>query len=174
MRILLAAVMAGAMLVGCNEQSAGPERGVTTRDVEEADGPFMRGLLGTKVTVSGEVSAIHHARAFEIAGDDVGGEGILIVVGNLDTLRSVAVNEGEVFRITGEVQRLVVVDVEREYDIDFRPEFEAEVEDGGPMIVAESIEPVRREGETSPAPDGSPRATANPRGTATPRTTPTP
>ncbi len=135
-----------AFFVGCNDDSAGPEQGTTVRDVEEADGPFLEGLLGTTVTVSGDVSAVYDERAFEIAGDDIGGEGILVVVPTAEILDEGGVEEGELFQVTGEIQRLVTVDIEREYDLDFDADIEAEFEDGGPMIVAENIEPALREG----------------------------
>lgn len=142
------ALAASVVLVGCSDDSAGPEQGADIEDVAEADpaendqeGPD---LLGQKVTVSGEATEVVDPSAFVIGGDALGGDGAL-VLSSTGTFEDFAtpvsedtVGSDTVLQVTGTVQELVVVDLEDEYGVDFDDDALEEWE-GDAVIVADQI-----------------------------------
>ncbi len=142
------ALAASLVLVGCSDDSAGPELGTDVEDVAEADpaendqdGPD---LLGQQVTVSGEATEVVDPSAFVIGGDALGGDGALVLssTGTFDDFATPVsedtVGSDTVLQVAGTVQELVVVDLEEEYGVDFDGEALAEWE-GDAVIVADQI-----------------------------------
>ncbi len=158
------ALAASLVLVGCSDDSAGPELGTDVEDVAEADpaeeeegelvgeeeGELVEDdeegpdLLGQKVTVSGEATEIVDPSAFVIGGDALGGEGALVLssTGTFDDFATPVtedvVGSDTVLQVAGTVQELVVVDLEEEYGVDFDDEALAEWE-GDAVIVADQV-----------------------------------
>lgn len=139
---------ASVVLVGCSDDSAGPEQGADVEDVAEADptendqeGPD---LLGQTVTVSGEATEVVDPSAFVIGGDALGGDGALVLssTGTFEDFGTPVsqdtVGSDTVLQVTGTVQELVVVDLEEEYGVDFDDEALEEWE-GDAVIVADQI-----------------------------------
>jgi len=142
------ALAASMVLVGCSDDSAGPEQGTDVEEVAEAEpdendqeGPD---LLGQQVTVSGEATEIVEPSAFVIGGDALGGDGALVLSAN-GTLADLAtpvtedtVGSDAVLQVTGTVEELVVVDLEEEYGFDLDDEALEEWE-GDAVIVADQV-----------------------------------
>lgn len=156
-------VAAPLLLVACENDSAGPDAGVTVSDLEELQGRVdvleeeiatLEGedgaageeepeLVGQTVTVSGEVTRTVDANGFVISGaegeglETLGpeiGEGILVVSAN-----DPGVSEGDVVQVVGTVQQFVVSDFEEdlgtELDDDLYADFEDQV-----ALMARSID----------------------------------
>lgn len=144
--LLLVAVAAAAAVwmwvAGDEDDSAGPERGVTVEDVAHDDAfdddGFAGSLLGQEVTVSGNVSAVIGTSAVRLGGDDFGGDGLLVI--NVNRAGG-AIAEDDNVRVTGTV---------REYDeVMFAREFGSEFEDDvydpwfdENVLVASSVTPL--------------------------------
>lgn len=98
--VVAGAAAVGALVAGCggDEQSAGPEQGVTVDEVQENQYFYEGEYLGQVVTVSGAVTETISDRTFEIDGEDYGEDSLLVI-----TAEPVAVAEGDVLRITGTV-----------------------------------------------------------------------
>lgn len=143
-----AALAVSVALVGCSDDSAGPEQGADVEDVADADPDENdregADLLGQTVTVSGEATEVVDPSAFVIGGDSLGGEGALVLssTGTLEDLGTPVtedtVGSDTVLQVTGTVQELVVVDLEEEYGIDFDDEALEEWE-GDAVIVADQV-----------------------------------
>jgi len=142
------ALAASVALVGCSDDSAGPEQGADVQDVAEAEpaendqeGPD---LLGQKVTVSGEATEVVDPSAFVIGGDTLGGDGALVVssTGTFDDFATPVtedtVGSDTVLQVAGTVEELVVVDLEEEYGFDLDDEALQEWE-GDAVIVADQV-----------------------------------
>ena len=86
-----------------DDDSAGPERGVTVENIADPeafdDDGFTRTLVGQRVTVSGNVSEMVGANAIRLGGDDFGGDGILVI-----NVSASGINEGDNVRVTGTVR----------------------------------------------------------------------
>ncbi|WP_298462435.1 hypothetical protein [uncultured Cellulomonas sp.] len=142
------ALAASMVLVGCSDDSAGPEQGASVEDVAEAepDDDDMEGpdLLGQQVTVSGEATEYIDPSAFVIGGDALGGDGALVLsssgaLADVGTeITEDTVGSDAVLQVTGTVEELVVVDLEEEYGVDFDDEALEEWE-GDAVIVADQI-----------------------------------
>lgn len=142
-----AIVVIGAIalvLVGCSDdESAGSERGtdvedltdgpddeVIDQDVFEDPGP----LAGETVTVSGEVSDVFSEQAFTIAGEDAGGEALLV----LRQAGRELVGDENVVRVTG-VVRLFRGDP-KELDLELASDDDVASFEGEYVIVASEVE----------------------------------
>jgi len=115
---LVAAIAAWVWLVN-DDDSAGPERGVTVEDIAETDAfdddGFAGSLIGQQVTVSGNVSEVVGATAIRLGGDDFGGDGILVVQ---VSGAGASVTEGDDVRVTGTVRDFDAAAFERELGSD--------------------------------------------------------
>lgn len=114
--LLLVAALAGA----CGEESAGPQEGT---EVEHLTGEEFGGepgvldtpaeFLGKQVTVSGDVSAILGPSSFRIAGDDFGGESLLVFsAGDRPEL-----DDDDVVRVTGTVREISLKTFEEDFGV---------------------------------------------------------
>jgi len=110
--------------------------------------------LGQSVTVRGESEEAIGEVAFTLQDDQLFG-GEEIVVFNATGV-SFVLPEGEVgterLQVTGEVQQLVLADLERDYGLDLDPELYAEYEER-PAIIAQSIALAPDPEEVSENPD---------------------
>ncbi len=115
---LVAALVLWAWLVN-DDDSAGPERGVTVENIAETeafdDDGFAGNLIGQQVTVSGEVSEIVGTNAIRLGGDDFGGDGILVI--QVSGAGS-TITEDEAVRVTGTVRDFDAAAFEREFGTD--------------------------------------------------------
>ncbi len=120
--ILLVVGLAGAIIAGIllwawlanDDDSAGPERGVTVEDVADADAfdddGFADGLLGQQVTVSGNVSDMLAHNAIRLGGEDFGGDGILVI-----QVTDRGITEDDNVRVTGTVREFDAAAFDREF-----------------------------------------------------------
>ncbi|HBB34208.1 MAG TPA: hypothetical protein DDZ80_24610 [Cyanobacteria bacterium UBA8803] len=93
-------------------------------------------LLGQTVTVRSEVERKVGAHSFTIGDDKLfGSEKILVI--NASGAPTVLPDDIDL-QVTGKVAKLVVADVEREFNLDLEPQLEAEFRDK-PVIIAQSI-----------------------------------
>ena len=110
---IIAAILLWAWLAN-DDDSAGPERGVTVEDVADADAfdddGFADSLLGQQVTVSGNVSDSLAHNAIRLGGEDFGGDGILVIQVTAPSIR-----EGDNVRVTGTVRKFDAAAFEREF-----------------------------------------------------------
>lgn len=92
------ALACGPVLVGCGaeEDSAGPERGVTVDEIQEEQPYFEGDYLGQQVTVTATVTKVLAPTSVELAGRDYGDESLLVV-----TAEPTEVTVGELVRATG-------------------------------------------------------------------------
>jgi hypothetical protein len=115
---LVAALVLWVWLVN-DDDSAGPERGVTVEQIAESDAfdddGFAGDLIGQQVTVSGNVSEIVGTNAIRLGGDDFGGDGILVI--QVSGAGS-TVTEDEAVRVTGTVRDFDAAAFEREFGTD--------------------------------------------------------
>lgn len=114
------------VLVGCNG-NAGPGEAPST--VAEGEYP-----AGSTVTVSGEIARRFDDHTFSL-GDDEWGENLVIVT--KQPLPQV-IEEDVVFEVTGTVEKYGVLEFEREYDWDFDPQIEIELEDVESFLYADT------------------------------------
>lgn len=88
-----------------DDDSAGPERGVTVEQIADSDAfdddGFSNSLVGRQVTVSGNVSDIVGRNALRLGGDDFGGDGILVIQASG---AGAGITEGDNVRVTGTVR----------------------------------------------------------------------
>lgn len=96
--------------------------------------------LGQSVSVRGEAETALGETAFLLQDDQLFGGQEVVVINATGTpfLLPTADEPTEDIQVTGEVQQLVIADLEREYGLDLDPELYAEYEDR-PAIIAESI-----------------------------------
>ncbi len=111
--VIIAAILLWAWLAN-DDDSAGPERGVTVEDVADADAfdddGFADSLLGQQVTVSGKVSDMLAHNAVWLGGDDFGGDGILVI-----QVTAPGISEDDNVRVTGTVREFDAAAFEREF-----------------------------------------------------------
>lgn len=102
--VLALVLAAGAAACGrADDESAGPERGpADVEDVTDGDEPITEPdrFVGQTVTVSGEVSDLLGPSSFEIAGEDAGGEGLLVV----GAAQAPTLDADAVVKVTGTVR----------------------------------------------------------------------
>lgn len=163
--VVIALVLAGPLLLGaCGDDSAGPDAGVTTGDLEEVErrvgvledrvgaleenegagvGEDPPELVGQTVTVSGEVTRTVDTRGFVLSGENGEnfeqfgpeiGEGILVV-----SASDPGVTEGDVVQVVGTVQQFMMSDFEDELGIDLDDDLYGEFE-GQIALMADSID----------------------------------
>ncbi len=115
---LVAALVLWVWLVN-DDDSAGPERGVTVEDIAESDAfdedGFAGSLIGQQVTVSGNVSEVVGMNAVRIGGEDFGGDGILVI--QVSGAGSTITEDDDV-RVTGTVRDFDAAAFEREFGTD--------------------------------------------------------
>lgn len=110
-----------------------PVDGIDDDTEEVFDDPTS--FVGQTVTVSGEVSEIIDESAFEIAGEDLGGEGLLVVQADA----SVDLEADTVVRVTGTVRESDFQALETDLGVEFDDALFARYEDEH-LIVAGSVE----------------------------------
>jgi len=131
-----------------NDPNAGgptAQSNVSTEEVAEETNE----LLGKSVTVRSEVEEKVGANSFTIGDDKLFGTEKVLVI-NASGAPTV-LPEDIKLQVTGEVQKLVVADIEREYSLDLEPELEVEYKDR-PVIVAQSIALAPEPGEVTKNP----------------------
>lgn len=113
---IIAAIALGAWLAN-DDDSAGPERGVTVEDVAASDAfdgdGFADSLLGQQVTVSGNVSEMVGQNAIQLGAEDFGGDGILVM-----QVTASGISEGDDVRVTGTVRNFDAAAFKREFGTD--------------------------------------------------------
>lgn len=97
-RVVLSAAATAAVLAACGggDDTAGPERGVTVAEVQEAQNFYEGEYLGRRVAVSAEVSDVLNPRNLELAGTEYGEDSLLV-----RTAEPVEVRQGQVVRVIG-------------------------------------------------------------------------
>lgn len=128
------AILLPACTTNTTEKVGGPtaKTNVTTEQVADK----TNALLGKTVTVRSEVERKVGAHSFTIGDDKLfGSEKILVI--NASGASTVLPDDIDL-QVTGKVAKLVVADVEREFNLDLEPQLEAEFRDK-PVIIAQSI-----------------------------------
>lgn len=125
---------------------ASPAGNVTTEDVSNK----TNALIGRTVTVRSEPVKRINANTFTINDEQLfGAEPILVVNASGDRI---VLPEGDTeVQVTGTVAKLVVAEVEREFNLDFDRELEVEYE-GKPAIIARSVALAPEPGEITKNP----------------------
>lgn len=125
--LLAAAMFAG--IAGCDRDQNG---GTTVEEVRDWPSAYM----GQVITAVGEVEQQYATGSFTLDGKGTWwNDEILVVVPREQT---VTLNRGTEVRVTGEVARMVVTDVEREYGVDFDADVETKFREQ-PILVARQI-----------------------------------
>ncbi|MCR9162921.1 MAG: hypothetical protein ACE37F_14480 [Nannocystaceae bacterium] len=146
-RTLLFAILSTSLLVpGCNDTSPRDDGAAhrpldkpTVEHVNEHIGSFV----GKTVTLYGEVDEVHSNQAFVLEGNDwLFDHELLVVTPTPINMRAHGVDEDDRIAVRGTVRNLVTVEFERDFDLDLKPELEAEFETH-PVLVAEEIDAVR-------------------------------
>jgi hypothetical protein len=166
---------------------------VTTSCKEKADEPVLpeapaatpaattRGPVaaedhyGKPIRLGGEVDGVLGPNQFELEGDGVlFAEEVLVISRTPIRFGTMALTDDDEVIVEGTVQKLVVADVERDFELDFTPEIETEHGDR-PIIVASSIRRIGTAGEWREdqiaAPPAEPTAPATPADPEIPGTT---
>lgn len=148
----IALALMGMLLPACanNDQPVAggprPESNVTTEEVADETAE----LIGKPVSVRDEVGEKVGANAFTITDDEFfGGEEVLVV--NASGRPLVLPEDDAEVQITGTVAKLVVADIEREYDLDLEPDLYVEYE-GKPAIIARAVALAPEPGEITDNP----------------------
>ena len=118
-RPIAVAVLAASLSLGslgaCS--SAGPERGVTAQDVADDTGVLIDDdMIGSEVTVSGEVAEVVGPLGFVIGDSDWTGGPLRVV-----NFTGEKVTEGDVLRVKGTVRRFLD---SRQYEDEFGVNFD--------------------------------------------------
>ncbi len=115
---IVAAIVLWVWLVN-DDDSAGPEQGVTVEQVADSqafdDDGFADSLVGQQVTVSGNVSETVGTNAIRLGGDDFGGDGLLVIQ---VSGAGAGVTEGDNVRVSGTVRDFDAAAFEREFSTD--------------------------------------------------------
>lgn len=109
------------------------------------------GLIGETVSVRGEVEEIIGEASFLFEDEAFGEESILVINASGEALVLPDPGDSEV-QVTGEVQQLVIADVESEYGLDLDPELYVDYEDR-PVVIAQSIALAPDPGELTSNPE---------------------
>lgn len=132
--------------VGTAGETEGAEEG-TVRVADIVGEPDQ--FIGRSVTVVADVEEVFGPRAFALDEDAPLAGGIdndLLVLSKNQQAQTLAEIDDQWLnnkvRVTGTVARAQVVEIEREIGWDLEPEIEAELEDEGPVLIAESVERV--------------------------------
>jgi len=145
-------VLLTGLLAACNgadEQVGGPTA-TTNVQPEEVVGSTEE-LIGKPVSIRSEAIEKIAPSTFTVSNEALGGEPILVVNATGETF---ALPEGDQpqVQVTGEVQRFVLADINREYDLDLRPDLYTEYENR-PAIIAQSLALAPEAGEITDNPD---------------------
>lgn len=96
------------------------------------------GLIGQQVSIRAEVAETIGDASFLLEDDQLfGGENVLVINASGEPFVLVEGDDTEV-QVTGEVQQLVIADLDREYGLDLDPTLYADYEDR-PVVVAQSL-----------------------------------
>ena len=144
------AVVTAAALGGCgDEESAGPERGVTLEDVrddnavvDDDEGFEDPGRYeGDTVTVSGEVAVVVSDQLFRLGDEQLGQPQSVLVFapGSTDEL-----DDDDLVRVTGVVRSITVDTFEDSFGISWDPAYETWV--GGHAIDASKVSVIDERG----------------------------
>ncbi|HBB35709.1 MAG TPA: hypothetical protein DDZ80_30815 [Cyanobacteria bacterium UBA8803] len=147
MTLTFLATILGACSVNNPEQVGGPtaRTNVTTEEVAER----TNALIGQTVTVRNEVDKKVGAHSFTIGDEKLFGTEKILVI-NASGEPATLPDDIEL-QVTGKVAKLVVADLEREFNLDLEPELEAEYRDR-PVIIAQSIALAPKPGEVTKNP----------------------
>lgn len=108
------------------------DTGTTIEEVRDWPNAYM----GKVITAVGEVQQKYASGSFVLDGKGTWwDDNILVVVPREQML---AVNDGSEVRVTGEIERLVIADIEREYGLDLESDLETTYRDA-PILVARNI-----------------------------------
>ncbi|NEP19514.1 MAG: hypothetical protein F6J97_21915 [Leptolyngbya sp. SIO4C1] len=147
--LLLAASL--AVLPACagpEETTVSEEANVTTEELTEG----AEGLIGQSISTRGELKEVIGEAAFLMNEEGTfNGEDILVLNASGMPLFVPEVGDSEV-QVTGEVQQLIIADIETEYGLDLDPELYADYEDR-PVIIAQSVALSPDPGELTSNPD---------------------
>lgn len=130
-----------------NEQVGGPtaQTNVTTEEVADK----TNALLGKPVTVRSEVDKKVGANSFTIGDEKLFGSEKILVINASGA--PIVLPDDIKLQVTGTVQKFVVAEVEREFNLDLEPEIEVEYKDK-PVIIAQSIALAPEPGEVTKNP----------------------
>jgi len=145
--LALLAMLLPACSTNTAEKVGGPTARTNVSTEEVAD--KTNALLGKTVTVRSEVEKKVGANSFTIGDDKLfGSEKILVI--NASGAPTVLPDDIKL-QVTGKVQKFVVADVEREFNLNLEPEVEVEYKDK-PVIIAQSIALAPEPGEVTKNP----------------------
>lgn len=111
---------------------------VTREDLETVREDTNK-LLGETVTISGEVEEKVGLNAFRLEEDELFADDSVLVI-SVDPALTKAIRENAEVRVTGEVRKMVVADIEKEYDLDLDLDLKQQLEteyEGKPVVVAD-------------------------------------
>jgi hypothetical protein len=131
-----------------NDPNAGgptAQSNVSTEEVAEETNE----LLGQSVTVRSKVGEKVGVNSFTVTDNELFGNDKVLVI-NASGAPTVLPEDTEL-QVTGKVQKFVVADVEREFNLDLEPEVEVEYKDK-PVIIAQSIALAPEPGEVTKNP----------------------
>ncbi len=118
-----------------NDPNAGGSTAKTNVSTEEV-AEETNELLGKSVTVRSEVGEKVGAHSFTITDNELFGNDKVLVINGSGA--PTILPEDIKLQVTGKVQKFVVAEVEREFNLDLEPEVEVEYKDK-PVIIAQSI-----------------------------------
>jgi|GEM_PF-616135 len=141
------AMLLPACTTNNSEKVGGPtaQTNVTTEEVADK----TNALIGKPVTVRSEVEKKVGANSFTIGDDKLFGSEKILVINASGA--PIVLPDDIKLQVTGTVAKLVVADVEREFNLDLEPEVEVEYKDK-PVIIAQSIALAPEPGEVTKNP----------------------
>lgn len=113
---------------------------VKVRDINKNPASYM----DKKVSLRGEVEEMVSPQAFVLDGEGIFNDRILVISEKTAQppkgkeragTAALDVQEDDKVQVSGTVRRLTVVEVEKEYGMDLKPELEAEFEESMPVVV---------------------------------------
>lgn len=134
--VVPALILLGTGLAACGEKSQGPEAGTDVEDITSQPETFV----GRKVTVSADVDEVITPRSFRIAGEDIGGGGLLVfsAQGKQD------LDDDDVVRVTGEVREIVYHRFKDDFGFEARDDVRES--EGEPAIAATKVTVINETG----------------------------
>lgn len=135
----LVAAFATTGLAACQDETSGPESGVSVREIQRGTGKESdQRYVGREVTVSADVNRVLGPHAFVIAGTESGVEPLLVV--HPARLGKGQLNESSPVKVTGTVRSgFDRANVERALEFEFDRDVFNDYR-GAPYIAATSIE----------------------------------
>ena len=141
------AMLLPACTTNTSEKVGDPTAKTNVSTEEVAD--KTNALLGKTVTVRSEVEKKVGANSFTIGDDKLFGSEKILVINASGA--PIALPDDIKLQVTGTVQKFVVAEVEREFNLDLEPEIEVEYKDK-PVIIAQSIALAPEPGEVTKNP----------------------